>query len=89
MNKSELIAAIAGKTGLTKKDSEQAVNVLIEEIAGALKKGDKVSVAGFGTFEVKHRAARMGRNPKTKEPIQIAASKAPAFKPGKQFKDAI
>lgn len=89
MNKSELIAAIAGKTGLTKKDSEQAVNVLIEEIAGALKKGDKVSVSGFGTFEVKHRAARMGRNPKTKEPIQIAASKAPAFKPGKQFKDAI
>lgn len=89
MNKSELIAAIAGKTGLTKKDSEQAVNVLIEEIADALKKGDKVSVAGFGTFEVKHRAARMGRNPKTKEPIQIAASKAPAFKPGKQFKDAI
>ncbi|MBO5784375.1 MAG: HU family DNA-binding protein [Clostridia bacterium] len=89
MNKTDLIAAVAAETGLTKKDSELAVNAFVNQVTEALKKGDKVSVVGFGTFEVKHRNARVGRNPKTKETINIPASKAPAFKAGKQFKESI
>lgn len=89
MNKTELIAAVAAETGLTKKDSELAVNAFVNQVTEALKKGDKVSIVGFGTFEVKHRNARVGRNPKTKETINIPASKAPAFKAGKQFKESI
>ncbi len=89
MNKTELIAAVAAETGLTKKDSELAVNAFVNQVTEALKKGDKVSIVGFGSFEVKHRNARVGRNPKTKETITIPASKAPAFKAGKQFKESI
>ncbi len=89
MNKTELIAAVAAETGLTKKDSELAVNAFVNQVTAALKKGDKVSIVGFGSFEVKHRNARVGRNPKTKETINIPASKAPAFKAGKQFKESI
>lgn len=89
MNKTELIAAVAAETKLTKKDSELAVNAFVNQVTEALKKGDKVSIVGFGTFEVKHRNARVGRNPKTKETINIPASKAPAFKAGKQFKESI
>ena len=89
MNKAELINAVAEKAGLSKKDTEVAVNSLIEVITAALKKGDKVQLVGFGSFEVKARAARTGRNPKTKEPINIPASKVPAFKAGKALKDAV
>ena len=89
MNKTELIAAVAAETNLTKKDSELAVNAFVNQVTEALKKGDKVSIVGFGSFEVKHRNARVGRNPKTKETITIPASKAPAFKAGKQFKESI
>ena len=89
MNKAELINAVAEKAGLSKKDTEVAVNSLIEVITAALKKGDKVQLVGFGNFEVKARAARTGRNPKTKEPINIPASKGPAIKAGKALKDAV
>ena len=89
MNKSELIAAVAGKANLSKKDSEKALNAFIASVEGALKKGDKVQLVGFGTFEVKKRNARKGRNPRTKEVINIPASKVPAFKAGKAFKEAI
>ena len=89
MNKIDLIGQIAEKSGLTKKDSEAALNATIEAITLALTSGDKISLVGFGTFEVKERAARMGRNPKTKEEIQIPASRAPVFKAGKQLKDAV
>ena len=89
MNKTELIAAIAEKSGLSKKDSEKALAATFEAITESLKEGDKVQVIGFGSFEVKNRAARLGRNPKTKEPMQIAASKSAVFKPGKALKDEI
>ncbi len=89
MNKAELINAVAEKAGLSKKDTEVAVNSLIEVITAALKKGDKVQLVGFGGFEVKARAARTGRNPQTKEPISIPASKVPVFKAGKALKDAV
>ncbi len=89
MNKAELINAVAEKAGLSKKDTELAVNAVIDVITAALKKGDKVQLVGFGGFEVKKRAARTGRNPKTKEPIQIPASKVPVFKAGKALKDAV
>lgn len=89
MNKGELISAVAEKSALSKKSAEAAVNAFIASIEEALKKGDKVSVIGFGSFEVKERAAREGINPLTKEKIKIAASKAPAFKAGKALKDAI
>ncbi len=89
MNKTELISAVAEKSALSKKDAEKAVNALIEAVEGALKKGEKLQLVGFGTFEVKERAARKGRNPQTKQEIMIPASKAPAFKAGKAFKDAI
>ena len=89
MNKAELIAAAADKAGLSKKDTEIAVNAAIEIISDALASGDKVQLVGFGAFEVKSRAERIGRNPKTKESIQIPASKVPVFKPGKALKDAV
>ena len=89
MNKAELITAIADKSGLNKKDTEKATNALVDVVTEALQNGDKVQLVGFGGFEVKHRAARMGRNPKTKEQINIPASSVPVFKAGKAFKDAI
>ena len=89
MNKTELIAAVAEKTGLTKKDAERAINATVEAITESLVKGDKVSVSGFGIFEVKNREARVGRNPRTKETIEIPASKQPAFKASKALKDAV
>ena len=89
MNKSELIAAIAEKSGLSKKDSEKALGGFMDTVVDALKEGDKVALVGFGTFDVRERAARTGLNPRTKEPIEIAASKAPAFKAGKAFKDEL
>ena len=87
MNKGELVEKISVATGLTKKESEGAINALVETIQSALKGGDKVAIAGFGTFEVKERKSRTGRNPHTGEEIKIAASKAPKFKAGKSFKD--
>ncbi len=87
MNKTELIAAIGDKASLSKKDAEKAYDAFIESITEALKKGEKIQLVGFGTFEVKERAARTGLNPQTKEKINIPASKAPAFKVGKAFKD--
>lgn len=89
MNKTELIAAMAEKSGLTKKDSENALTAFVESVEDALKSGDKVQLVGFGTFEVKARAARKGINPQTKKPVEIAASKAPVFKAGKGLKDAL
>ena len=89
MNKAELVAAVAEKTALSKKDSEKAVNAAFEAITAALVGGDKVQLVGFGAFEVKERNARVGRNPKTKEEIQIPASRVPVFKAGKALKDAV
>ncbi len=89
MNKTELISAVADKAGLSKKDSEKAVNAALDAITEALKAGDKVQLIGFGSFEVKERAERIGRNPRTKETIKIPAAKIPQFKAGKAFKDAI
>ncbi len=89
MNKTELIAAIASKAEISKKDAEKAVNAFVGEVTEALKKGEKVALVGFGTFEVKERPARTGRNPRTKEVINIPASKAPVFKAGKTFKESI
>ena len=89
MNKTELIAAVAEKTGMTKKDAERAVAATLESISASLAKGEKVAVAGFGNFEVKTREARVGRNPRTKETIQIPATKLPAFKAAKALKDAV
>ena len=89
MNKVELIAAVAEKAGLSKKDSDTAVAAVLESIVDALASGDKVQLVGFGTFEVRAREARTGRNPRTKETIQIPASKQPVFKAGKSFKDAV
>ena len=89
MNKIELVAAVAENAGLSKKDAEKALSAVIESISAALAKGDKVQLVGFGTFEVRQREARTGRNPRTKETIAIPASKAPVFKAGKQLKDAV
>ena len=89
MNKSDLIAAIAAKTGETKKSAEASVNAFVDVVTGALVKGDKVQLVGFGSFEVRKRAARKGRNPQTKEEIKIPASKAPVFKAGKALKDLV
>ena len=89
MNKAELINAVAEKAGLSKKDTETVVNATIDVIAGALADGDKVQLVGFGAFEVKSRAERTGRNPKTKEEIKIPASKVPVFKAGKALKDTV
>lgn len=89
VNKTELTANVAEKAGLTKKDAEKAVNALFESVQGALIEGDRVQVIGFGTFEVKERAARMGRNPRTGQDIEIPASRNPVFKAGKALKDAV
>ena len=89
MNKMELISAIAEKAELSKKDAEKALTAVVESISEALKTGDKVQLIGFGSFEVKNREARIGRNPKTKEEIRIPASKTPVFKAGKALKDAV
>ena len=89
MTKVELVNAVAEKAGLSKKDAEKAVSATFAAVTDALKKGGKVQLVGFGTFEVRARAARTGLNPRTKETIKIAASKVPAFKAGKALKDAI
>ena len=89
MNKTELIESIAKKAGLSKKDAEAALKATIESIEEALKNNEKVVLVGFGTFSVKERAARTGRNPSTGKTIKIAASKAPAFKAGKELKDIV
>lgn len=89
MNKVELIAAVAEKAGLSKKDAEKAVAAVVSSIEGALANGDKVQLIGFGTFEVRERAERQGINPRTREPITIAASKSIVFKPGKSLKDTL
>ena len=89
MTKGELVAQVAETTGLTKKDAEKAVGAFVDAVTGALKKGDKVALVGFGTFEVRNRPARIGRNPRTKEEIKIPATKAPAFKAGKALKEAV
>ena len=87
MNKTELVAEIAEKAGLSKKDSEAAVKAFIDAVSESLKKGDKVQLVGFGTFEVSERPARTGRNPQTGETIEIAASRTPKFKAGKALMD--
>ena len=89
MNKAELVAAVAEKTGLSKKDSEKAVNAAFDAISAELVEGGKVQLVGFGSFETKTRNARVGRNPRTKEEIEIPASRIPAFKAGKALKDAV
>lgn len=89
MNKQELISAAAEKTGFSKKDTEATVTAVLETIISALEDNEKVQLVGFGSFEVKDRAARIGRNPKTKEAIEIPASKAPVFKPSKALKDIL
>lgn len=89
MNKTELIAAVAEKAGLSKKDADAAVNAFIGAVTEDLKGGDKVQLVGFGTFEVRARAAKQGRNPKTGEAMTVPASKVPAFKAGKALKEAV
>lgn len=89
MNKTELVAAVAEKAGLSKKDADKAVSAVVESVVDALKKNEKVQLVGFGTFEVRERAARTGINPRTKQQIKIAASKNPVFKAGKALKDAV
>jgi DNA-binding protein HU-beta len=89
MNKSDLVAAMAAKTGDTKKSAEETLNAFVDVVTEALVKGDKVQLVGFGSFDVRKRAARKGRNPQTKEEIKIPASKAPVFKAGKALKDKV
>lgn len=89
MNKAELVNSIAQKSDLTKKDAEKALNAVLESIEDALGKGEKVQLVGFGSFEVRERAERKGRNPQTKEEITIKASKSPIFRVGKALKDAV
>lgn len=89
MNKTELVAAIADKAGIAKKDAEKALGAFIDTVADELKKGEKIQLVGFGTFEVRERAARTGINPQTKKTIEIPASKNPVFKAGKALKDSI
>ncbi len=89
MNKTELVAAMAEKAGIAKKDADKALAAFLDTVVAELKKGEKVQLVGFGTFEVRERGARTGINPQTKQTIQIAASKAPVFKAGKAFKDAV
>ena len=89
MNKAELVAAVAERTELSKKDAEKALKAFVDVVAEELKKGEKIQLVGFGTFEVSERAAREGRNPANGQPMQITASKAPKFKAGKALKDAI
>ena len=89
MNKAELITAVAEKTGLSKKDSEKAVNAIFDTITASLCSGEKVQLVGFGAYEVRARCARIGRNPKTREEIAIPASFVPVFKAGKALKEAV
>ncbi len=89
MNKTELVAAIVDKAGISKKDAEKALTAFVDTVAAELKKGEKIQLVGFGTFEVRERAARTGINPQTGKSIEIAASKNPVFKAGKALKDAI
>ena len=89
MNKTELVAAMADKAGLSKKDAEKALKAFTDTVSAQLKKGDKIQLVGFGTFEVSKRAAREGRNPQTGSVMKIAASKAPKFKAGKALKDLV
>ena len=89
MNKTELIAAVAEKAGISKKDADSAVNAMIDAVVEAVAANDKVQLVGFGTFEVRERSERMGRDPRTGKEITIPASKVPAFKVGKAFKDAV
>ena len=89
MNKTELIAAVAESAGLTKKDAERVLNAAIDTITVSLVKGEKVQISGFGTFEIKDREARIGRNPHTKEAIDIPATRVPTFKPSKALKDNV
>ena len=89
MNKTELIAAVAEKTGLTKKDAERVVTATFETVTATIAAGEKVSISGFGIFEAKTREARIGRNPRTKEEIKIPATKLPAFKASKTLKDTV
>ena len=89
MNKTELIAAVAEKAEISKKDAEKAIKAFTDVVSERLVKGDKIQMVGFGTFEVAERAARTGRNPKTKETIEIAASRTPKFKAGKALKDMV
>ena len=89
MNKTELVAKIAADTGLSKKDSEKALTAALANITDALKAGEKVQLVGFGIFDIKERAKRMGRNPRTKETIEVPATRVPLFKAGKALKDAV
>ncbi|AKO93374.1 MULTISPECIES: HU family DNA-binding protein [Priestia] len=89
MNKTELVNAVAAQSELTKQDAAKAVDALFKTISDTLSKEEKIQLIGFGTFEVRERAARTGRNPQTGEEMQIAASKVPAFKPGKELKEAV
>ena len=89
MNKTELISAVAAATELSRKDADKAVNAAVEAIVAALKAGEKVQIVGLGGFEVKERAARAARNPRTGEEIQIGARRSPMFKPGKALKEAV
>jgi DNA-binding protein HU-beta len=89
MNKADLVSAVADKAGLSKKDSEKAVNAAFDVISDELVKGGKVQLVGFGSFETKERSARVGRNPRTKEEIEIPASRVPLFKAGKSLRDAV
>ncbi|MBO7741781.1 MAG: HU family DNA-binding protein [Victivallales bacterium] len=89
MNKAELIYAVANETNISRKDTEAVITAALDVITKALQEAEKVQLVGFGSFEVKARAARLGRNPKTKEAIEIPASRVPVFKPGKALKDAV
>jgi DNA-binding protein HU-beta len=89
MNKAELVDRVAESTGKTKKEASQVVDVVLQTISQALQQGEKVTLIGFGNFEVRERQARTGRNPQTGEEIQIEASKVPSFKPGKQLKELV
>ncbi|MED4297164.1 HU family DNA-binding protein [Priestia megaterium] len=89
MNKTELVDAVATKSELTKQDSKKAVDALLETVSNTLAKEEKIQLVGFGTFEIRERAERIGRNPQTGEEMTIPASKAPAFKPGKELKEAV
>ncbi len=89
MNKTELIAAVAESTGLTKKDTERVLNAAIDTVTAALVKGEKVQLSGFGVFEVRERGARVGRNPHTREAVQIPATRVPAFKASKSLKENV
>ena len=89
MNKTDLITAAAVKSGLSKKDAERVVNALLDTVTASLAKGEKVQISGFGIFETKEREARVGRNPRTKEAVQIPATRTPTFKPSKLLKDIV